>query len=157
MRDGTVQGERVAGKALNLEIAERVMGWEWCNVRLRGSTNTVRVLLGPGGGYWRQDGAHDERDFARVSLRSYSTEIAAAWGVFTHQRFLDQGWEPFIESGRGLDGEVVWEVGFAHHALDACIEYVHAPADIPGAICRQALAALDATPGQTPPNEGSEG
>jgi hypothetical protein len=125
----------VAGHELDALVAERVMGWKWCDVRLRGSTNTVRVLLPPRDGYWRQDGAHDERDFARAAPPFYSTEIRAAWEVVEALNERGFGVEVFrYGKAEGLERE--WFVSIGDTEADADTA--------PLAICRAALKALDA-------------
>jgi hypothetical protein len=128
MTDGTVQGDRVAGPALNAEVAERVMGLDLT---------------------WRRfslDGLN--RDLGPVrAVPAYSTDLAAAWRIVERMRdhpdarfrTLRLVAYPYNRTYATFDAlnEDEWTEANGEHAT-------------PTAIC---LAAL-ATPGQTPPNEG---
>jgi hypothetical protein len=138
MTDGTVQGERVAGPALNAEVAERVMGLDLT---------------------WRRfslDGLN--RDLGPVrAVPAYSTDLAAAWGVVEALRACGFEVEIGSRTGGGWYASIVQSNGWGYRCdeCDGPVDPPFAYADTtPLAICRAALAALDATAGQTPPNEG---
>lgn len=138
--------ELQAGRELDARVAEKVMGARWLPssdpayeiLRFHPTDNTIAVRHRETGAIEWGEAWEDEDD---APFR-YSTDIAAAWKVFTAPPLLEAGWLPFIESGFTRAG-VSWEVGFGHHDLDAMIEYVRTPEEIPAAICRQALAALE--------------
>jgi hypothetical protein len=142
-----------AGRELDALIAERVMGW--AEVRdetwRRWETPLTRVrgtpwLTGLRGVVSGLSGIKPGAD-SPIPVPRYSTDIAAAWQVFTAHRLLEAGWLPTIEGAdtrRGLE----WEVGFAHNDLDAALEWVRTTAEIPAAICRAALRAQE--PGGQP-------
>ena len=137
--------ERVAGPALNAEVAEKVMG---CKLVRYGDVfprskppYSERKTCGCAGEQHR-----DQSDGGRNDdcLQSYSTDIAAAWEVVG--KLLVQGWvcgvcrapsKPFwvatVEGDRdaGTDADDIWEV---------------VAATAPLAICLAALKAVEGSP-----------
>jgi hypothetical protein len=127
-----MQGERVAGPALNAEVAERVMGLDlsWRRVTLDGTN----------------------RDLGPVrNVLAYSTDIAAAWRIVERMRNHPDARFRTLRL-------VAYPYNRTYATFDALNEddWVEANGEhaTPTAICLAALAVLDATPGQTPPNEG---
>lgn len=131
--------QREAGRGLDAEIAERVMGYSWYSFEdssvftyLVKWMNTDReTMVGR-----RRDGALDS-----YTGRDYSTEVAAAFQVV--EAMLADGWRIYIDGPRFGDTE--WRVMFAKDRLN---EWALADT-LPLAICLASLAALDAS---TPPS-----
>ena len=154
--NGRISGVDGAGRELDARVAEAVFGWRWWRPQLERDPE-FRVLVSPE--RWdfanetpadtpEEDVWQDPRCWSYTTaagphqfVAHFSTDIAAAWEAFTSRTLTDAEWLPFIESGPGLDEPIEWEVGFSHHAYDACIEHVADAADVPAAICRQSLAA----------------
>ena len=110
--------ERQAGRELDAEIAEKVMG---CRV-VRQSGNSPWLVETPAG-IW-----------GRVEQVPYSTDIAAAWQVVEKYRVLDHHFN--VGVNMGFDGK-------AHGYWAICANGPTAHADTaPLAICLAALAAV---------------
>jgi hypothetical protein len=121
-----VQGERVAGRALDAEVAERVMGLDlsWRRVTLDGTN----------------------RDLGPVrNVPAYSTDIAAAWEVVEH---MEARWWWFaletFPNPHGINDGATVTARFKATAMPGQHDGVGKAEDAPLAICRAALKALDA-------------
>jgi hypothetical protein len=152
MRDGTVQGERVAGRALDARVAELLFGWRVVPTTVDGFDHAVGVWS-PGSSSakgrvhaWNDEGPTTSTfgDFD-THLPHYSTDFEATVKVV--DEMVRRG---FTWAGRHLpeSSRVHWEFRRAGNV------WADVADTTPLVICCAALAALDATPGQTPPNEG---
>jgi hypothetical protein len=121
-----VQGERVEGRALDAEVAERVMGLDlsWRRVTLDGTN----------------------RDLGPVrNVLAYSTDIAAAWDVVEHMEA--RCWWFALETfpnPHGINDGATVTARFKATGMPGQHDGVGKAEDAPLAICRAALKALDA-------------
>lgn len=128
---------REAGRELDALIAERVMGYEVSRIRAGALLVEVYAIE-------RRDEAHPSFDvvmcnYYPVSVRRYSTDIAAAWEVVEKLNETER-W-PTIQFGPSEDGDLRWWVTLVNPA-DADVYAETAPL----AICRAALKAVASVP-----------
>lgn len=145
----------VAPRALDAEVAEKVMGWRrFDHARWHRDAGFVwgdnPPLLIPG-----IDEPTSLRDIFRLvqTYPSYSTDIAAAWLVVEH--LLKQKMYPDLISSEGPSG-LTWRCcidSFTDpESSDDPWPVVAADNSAPLAICRAALKAADARARATPPH-----
>lgn len=130
-----VVAELGLGCELDALVAERVMGWEWRDVRLLGETNSLRVLVHPS--YPNLNGRYNTLSLRPPLHPSYSTNIAAAWLVV--ERMIAQGLMPAVIRCFGSPefGGDFWRC-YVDESRTGFED-----ADTPAlAICRAALAAV---------------
>jgi hypothetical protein len=143
-----VQGERVAGRGLDAEVAERVMG-EPMPVYTSGDAVLARQLAGDVTrselGCWTEVCRYDEGDVPRWIPRPFSTDIAAAWEVVEH---MEARWWWFaletFPNPHGINDGATVTARFKATAMPGQHDGVGKAEDAPLAICRAALKALDA-------------
>ena len=122
-----------AGRALDVRVAEHVLGMRWSD------DGHGYASLAPEGSLWSFAAREDGRVRAAYLLPRYSTKLVDAWEVVEHLR--RQGWRFRLQEMPPLSGEPGgrgFEAEFARHGA---YRYAHADA-VPEAICRAALAAM---------------
>jgi len=123
-------------RALDREVAVKMFGVVPRDVRIKGSTNTVRVLTVSQSA---EDGLWDERELRTLfGVPGYSANIGSAWRVVERMREL--GWRLSLTD---LAGD--WTAIFAHNG-EKRMRTAAAPS-APVAICRAALEAVKQSEG----------
>lgn len=127
-------GHAHPSRALDAEIAEKVMGWT--DVSL---TAPRRM---PNGVTWFVPCGYSPENRCHVELPEYSSDIAAAWEVVEHLK--SRGWAIRL-SNKMVDWcwwAYVYDYRSEHAAAEATVQEDTAPM----AICLAALKAIDAIP-----------
>lgn len=118
---GAVGGEMTAGRELDAEIAEKVMG---------------HGLKRPAFGF-------DGRIMGYVDdLPAYSTDIAVAWQVVEHMRERGLSMQVTLEEDGTVECRVLQDIGLRTHIRGVILVEAHVPNPAPLAICLAALKAV---------------
>lgn len=146
MIDTLTDAEMDAALALNVEVAERVMGWTWAKVGFYWDRGDEMYLVPPEGptavhkttsGSWDFLG-NDRNRRVLFDLPSYSTDIGDAWDV--HLVMCDQRFSKRLRYIAALHEQSRSKEGLPDglHALIVLRDR------FPEAICRAALAVMAA-------------
>lgn len=120
--------EQLSGRALDLAVAERVMGFDRLTARIdpMNRDGEPQYYMGYPLGH----------DFAPV----YSQSIEAAMQVVENMR--EQGWSITLTDDDDRSGDHTWFVEFTKHDAKYFLTGEAADNELPVAICRAALEAL---------------
>jgi hypothetical protein len=128
-------------RELDRRVALEVMGWEFVPAEVNDGTRVVERMRELGWEFALY--LHPDEEFAHEAdeLPEYSSDIAAAFRVV--ERMRDLGLDAELRSFVG-EG---WEVRFQppHRVPGRNPQAWHGTASLPLAVCRAALAALEAT------------
>lgn len=137
------RAEALTGRDLDAAVAERVMGWtiapEGNRWRVSATGEYINSWCVDSPNLADLDSDVDDRLYGRYAMPSYSTDIAAAMQVV--EKMQERGFRIFI---RDYEGVITWEVKFASVKGPS---YEASGNDLPEAICRAALQAIDSLPG----------
>jgi len=151
-----------AGRELDLEIAERVMGWRW----LTGNHGDVsswrgeqRWLLPPDmaiqdvpAGEWDYYAAEEDGRYTLVDVPRYSADMGAAWRVVEHILSDDGPYADYKMSfGMEYSSVIDWVVEFAPRRNHPLAREYGGPLQTsdttaPRAICAAALRWIESLP-----------
>lgn len=136
------------GRELDALVAEKVMGLDLEAEAKHRFEAAVRKYQGKGyhgNEQWPDDCRPEKREYFRGAERLYSADMAAAWEVV--EKLKADGWDIHIDSvGFNNDIEGEWRTFFSlDNDEDTQVAHVFEDGDTaPHAICRAALAALEA-------------
>jgi hypothetical protein len=158
-------GERLAGPALNAEVAEKVMGLRFWKEQRGEYALCYADADEPWLRHSFQTREHERARYSQVSAAEacrvgffvappcYSSEIAHAWKVVEKMRELGYSWVRVEAEDPPNDKVRPWIAGF--HRPKSQDAYWRGADTAPLAICRAALAALASKTPQSDPEGGA--